>query len=199
VLDLLFHSWEVMMRNIILSVMMSLDGYFESPGEGWEKIDWTRADDEWEEYSIELLSGAGTLLFGRRTYEGFAQYWPSQQGEVARLLNAISKVVFSTTLTAATWPGSRLVRDNAPEEVAKLKAEPGKDIVVLSSADFAATLTQHGLIDEYRIAVNPVVLGGGTSLFREHGSRLNLRLLGAKTFTSGIVELRYAPEQGAQP
>ena len=187
------------MRNVILSVMVSLDGYFEGPGEGWEKIDWHRADDEWEAYSIELLGAADTLLFGRRTYEGFAQYWPAQEGEIARLLNTIAKVVFSTTLMAATWEGTRLVRDNAPAAVAKLKAEPGKDILVLASADLAATLTRHGLIDEYRIAVNPVVLGGGTALFREHASRLNLRLLGTKTFTSGIVELRYAPEREGEP
>ena len=80
-----------------------------------------------------------------------------------------------------------------PEEVAKLKAQPGKDIAIFGSANLAATLTQHGLIDEYRIAINPVVLGGGTALFREGAERLNLRLLDTKTFRSGIVELRYAP------
>ena len=186
------------MRKVILSVMVSLDGFFDAPGEGLEKIDWHRADDEWEDYAIELLSGADTLLFGRKTYEGFAQFWPTQEGEVARLLNTTSKVVFSTTLAEAAWNGSRLVRDHVPEEVAKLQAQTGKDIVILGSADFAATLTQHGLIDEYRIAVNPVVLGGGTPLFQERAGRLNLKLLDTRTFKSGIVELRYAPELGEQ-
>lgn len=186
------------MRNVILSVMVSLDGFFEGPGEGLEKIDWQRADDEWEQYAVELLSEADTLLFGRKTYEGFAQFWPHQEGEVARLLNDVSKVVFSTTLAEAAWHGSRLVRDHVPEEVAKLKAQPGKQIVILGSADFAATLTQHGLIDEYRIAVNPVVLGAGTLLFKQHTERLDLRLLGTRTFASGIVELRYTPEAGDQ-
>jgi dihydrofolate reductase len=181
------------MRNVILSMMISLDGYFEAPGEGWEKIDWHRADDEWEDYSVELLGQIDTLLFGRRTYEGFAEFWPTQDSEVARLLNAIDKVVFSTMLSEAAWNGTRLVRDHVPEEVAKLKAQPGRDIAIFGSADLAATLTQHGLIDEYRIAVNPVVLGGGTALFREGAERLNLRLLDTKTFRSGIVELRYAP------
>jgi dihydrofolate reductase len=181
------------MRNVILSIMISVDGYFEAPGEGWEKIDWHRADDEWEDYSVELLGQIDTLLFGRRTYEGFAEFWPIQDSEVARLLNAIDKVVFSTTLSEAAWTGTRLVRDHVPEEVAKLKAQPGKDIAIFGSADLAATLTQHGLIDEYRIAINPVVLGGGTALFREGAERLNLRLLDTKTFRSGIVELRYAP------
>jgi dihydrofolate reductase len=184
-------------RNVILSVMISLDGFFEARGEGWEKIDWHRADEQWEDYAIELLGGADTLLFGRKTYAGFAEFWPTQPGEIARLLNAIDKIVFSTTLAEADWNRSRLVRDHVPEEVARLKAQPGKDIVILGSADFAATLTQHGLIDEYRIAVNPVVLGGGTALFREGAGRLNLRLLDTKIFRSGIVELRYAPELSA--
>ncbi len=181
------------MRKVILLVMMSLDGFFDAPGEGLEKIDWHHADEEWEDYSVEILSGADTLLFGRRTYEGFAAFWPSQEGEVARLLNAIDKVVFSTTLTKATWQGTRLVREHVPEAIAELKAQPGKPILVFGSADFTATLTQHGLIDEYRIAVNPVVLGEGTPLFKEHGVRRNLRLLGTRVFRSGIVELRYAP------
>ncbi|MDQ2996287.1 MAG: dihydrofolate reductase family protein [Chloroflexota bacterium] len=179
--------------------MISLDGYFEAPGASWEKIDWHRADDEWEKYSVELLGQIDTLLFGRKTYEGFAEFWPTQQSEVARLLNNIDKVVFSTTLTEAAWNGSRLVRDHVLEEVARLKAQPGKDIAVFGSADLAATLMQHELIDEYRISVNPVVLGGGTALFRKGAVRLNLRLLDTKIFRSGIVELRYARDPGAQP
>jgi dihydrofolate reductase len=181
------------MRKIMLLVMTSLDGFFEGLGEGWERIDWHHADEEWEEYSIELLRATDTLLFGRKTYEGFAEYWPAQDGELARLLNAVRKVVFSTTLTEAAWHGSQLVRDQVPETVAELKAQPGKDIVIFGSADFAATLTRHGLIDEYRIAINPVVLGDGTPLFKDHAVRRNLRLLGARIFRSGIVELRYAP------
>jgi dihydrofolate reductase len=181
------------MRKVILLVMITLDGFFDGPGEGLEKIDWHHADEEWEDYSIEFLSEADTLLFGRKTYDGFAAFWPSQEGEVARLLNEIEKVVFSTTLTEVTWQGTRLVRDRAPEAVAELKAQHGKPILVFGSADFAATLMQHNLIDEYRIAVNPVVLGEGTSLFRPHAGRRELRLLGTRIFTSGIVELRYTP------
>jgi dihydrofolate reductase len=183
---------EVWLRKVILLVMMTLDGFFDGPGEGLEKIDWHHADEEWEDYSVEILSGADTLLFGRKTYDGFAAFWPSQEGEVARLLNTIDKVVFSTTLTEATWQGTRLVREHVPEAVTELKAQSGKDILVFGSADFAATLTQHGLIDEYRIAVNPVILGEGTPLFKPHAGRRELRLLGTRIFTSGIVELRYA-------
>jgi dihydrofolate reductase len=183
------------MRKVILLNMMTLDGYFDGPGEGFEKIDWHHADEEWEDYSVELLSSADTLLFGRKTYEGFAAFWPSQEGEVARLLNEVEKVVFSTTLSEATWQHTRLVRTHVPEAVAELRAQPGKSIVVFGSADFAATLMQQNLIDEYRIAVNPVILSAGTPLFKGQTGRRELRLLGTRIFTSGIVELRYAPDQ----
>ncbi len=186
------------MRKVILLAMVTLDGYFDGPGEGLEKIDWHHADEEWENYSVELLSATGTLLFGRKTYEGFAQFWPSQEGEVARLLNAIPKVVFSTTLTEAAWQGSRVVSENVPEAVANLKAEPGKPIVIFGSADFAATLTRHGLIDEYRVAVNPVVLGAGVPLFKPDDGRRELRLVDTRIFKSGIVELRYGPANGGR-
>jgi dihydrofolate reductase len=128
------------MRKVILLVMMTLDGFFDGPGEGLEKIDWHHADEEWEDYSIETLNGADTLLFGRKTYEGFAAFWPTQEDEVARLLNGIEKVVFSTTLTEVTWQHTRLVREQVVEVVTELKAQPGKPIIVFGSADFAATL-----------------------------------------------------------
>ncbi|NJK31713.1 MAG: dihydrofolate reductase family protein [Deltaproteobacteria bacterium] len=100
------------MRTLILSNMVSLDGYYAGPGEGWEQIDWHRADEAWERYATELLGDADTLLLGRRTYEGFAAFWPEQEGEIARLLNAIQKVVVSTTLTAGIWRATRVVRDD---------------------------------------------------------------------------------------
>lgn len=182
------------MRKVILLVMMTLDGYFDGLGEGLEKIDWHHADEEWEDYSVETLSAAGTLLFGRKTYVGFAAFWPTQEGEVARLLNEIEKIVVSTTLTEATWQNTRLVREHVPEVVAELKAQPGKPIIVFGSADLAATLMQHNLIDEYRIAVNPVVLSDGTPLFKSSIGRRELRLLGTRIFRSGIAELRYTSE-----
>jgi dihydrofolate reductase len=186
------------MRKVVLCDMISLDGYFEGPGEGWETIDWHRADDEWERYSVELLADTGTLLFGRRTYEGFADYWPTQEGELARMLNEVPKVVFSRTLERADWSGTRLVRDGASEEVARMKEEPGKDVVIFGSASFADTLVRDGLIDEYRLALNPVVLGGGSPLFKPGVERLNLRLAGTRTFASGIVLLTFTPDREAR-
>lgn len=181
------------MRKLILLVMVTLDGFFDGPGEGLEKIDWHHADEEWEEYSVEILSSAGAILFGRKTYAGFAEFWPTQEGDVARLLNSIDKVVVSTTLSEASWAGSQLIRNNVPEAIARLKAQPGQDIVVFGSADLAATLMRHNLIDEYRVAVNPVVLGAGTPLFKQPVERRELRLAGTRVFRSGIVELRYTP------
>ena len=180
------------MRRVVLMNMVSLDGCFDGPGEGWERIDWHRADAEWGAYGIEVLSSADALLFGRRTYQGFADYWPRQPGEIARLLNEIPKVVFSTTLDRAEWSGTRLVRDDAAGEVARMKREGDGTLLIFGSGDFASTLTQSGLIDEYRLAFNPVVLGAGTPLFRTGGERLNLELLGARTFGTGVVLLSYA-------
>lgn len=104
-------------------------------------------------------------------------------------------MVFSTTLVEATWQHTRLVRDHVPEAVAELKAQSGGPIIVFGSADFAATLMQHNLVDEYRIAVNPVILSQGTPLFKGYTGRRELRLLDTRIFRSGIVEVHYAPDQ----
>lgn len=184
------------MRKVLLSVMLSLDGLFEGPEGGWD-LAWHRADDAWDAYAVELLRGADTLLFGRETYAGFEQYWPSQPGELARALTVIEKVVFSTTLERVDWSGARIVRGGAAEEVARLKTLPGKDIVVFASADFAATLMAEGLVDEYLLAYNPVVLGAGRPFFHPGQPRLDLKLTGTRTFASGIVVLSYTPDPEA--
>ncbi|HVH12136.1 MAG TPA: dihydrofolate reductase family protein [Longimicrobium sp.] len=187
------------MRKVVLSEMVSLDGYFKGPGEGWEALDWHRGDDaEWEAYSIDTVSAADTLLFGRETYVGFQEYWPAQTTELARLLNGIEKVVFSTMLDGVSWTGARIVRDGAAGEIARLKQLPGRDIVVFGSADFAATLIANGLVDEFRLAYTPVVLGGGVPLFKPGQERLNLRLAGTRTFASGVVLLTFKHEAGAR-
>lgn len=189
------YEHEVAMRKVIFSIMLSIDGFFEGPGEDGEKIDWMCADDEWDAYAVELLSEADTLLLGRTTYEGFVDFWPSQAGELAELLNATAKAVFSKTLTETDWSNSRLVREGTLEEAASLKAEPGKNIVVLGSPTLAAELSRYDLIDEYRFAVNPVLLSEGTRMFKDRVDRLTLRLLETRTFASGIIELRYTPER----
>lgn len=178
------------MSKLRASVMVTLDGYFDGTGEGLERISWFRVDQEWLEHSVELLAEAGTLLFGRRTFEGMAAYWPSQRDPVARYMNELPKVGFSRTLRATDWHNARYESD-VVKTVAELKQQPGKDLLVMGSADLLAALTEARLVDEYLVAVNPVAIGGGTPLFRR-GSQLELRLVGQRTFGSGVVQLKYA-------
>lgn len=177
--------------------MITLDGFFEGPN---QDISWHNVDDEFNEFAIDQLKEVGTLLFGRVTYQGMASYWPTDFAKqddpvVARLMNDLPKIVFSTTLNSAEWNNSRLVKENAAEEVSKLKGQPGKDIAIFGSSDLATSLAEAGLIDEYRIIVNPVFLGHGTPLLKGIKDRLNLKLLKARTFNSGNVLLYYVPDK----
>jgi len=113
---------------------------------------------------------------------------------IAKKMNQTPKIVFSRTLNNTAWQNTRLIKENIVEEISKLKAEPGKDMILLGSSDLSVTLIQYGLIDEFRIMVNPVVLGKGTTLFNGIRERLNLRLQKAQTFHSGNVLLYYQPE-----
>lgn len=178
------------MRKVILWDMLTLDGRFEGPG---RDISWFVFDDDLERYILDTQQTADTLLFGRVTYEGMAGYWPTAEGVIADFMNAVPKVVFSRTLESADWNNSRLVKENAAEEVQKLKEQPGGDIFVFGSADFAATLIEHDLVDEYRIGVNPVVLGSGTPFFKDSPHRRQLQLLEVTPLKSGLVILHYKP------
>jgi dihydrofolate reductase len=179
------------MRKLISWNMMTLDGFFEGPQKG--EIDWHRWDDDMEKYSLDMMSDAGTLLFGRVTWEMFASHWPTAEGQVADLMNSVPKVVVSRTLDEPGWNNASLIKDDVPGEVRKLKDQPGGSIFVLGSADLCSTLIEHGLIDEYRIGVNPVLLGRGVALFKGGSRTDNLRLLEAKPTKSGVVILSYAP------
>jgi dihydrofolate reductase len=183
------------MRKVFLFNMTTLDGYFEGPN---QDISWHNVDEEFNEFAIEQLNEVDTLLFGRVTYQGMASYWPtelaiSDDPEVAGLMNSLPKVVFSKTLDKAEWNNSKLVKENVTEEVLKLKQQPGKDIAIFGSSDLAVTLAEHGLIDEYRLIVNPVFLGGGTPLLNGIKEKLNLKLFNTRIFKSGNVLLYYAP------
>jgi dihydrofolate reductase len=121
-----------------------------------------------------------------------AGYWSTATGEVAQFMNSIPKVVFSNTLEITKWSNTRLVKNRAEEEVARLKQEPGKDLFIFGSANLTDSLTKHGLIDEYRIGLNPLVLGGGVPMFKPSDERIRLKLLEARPMQSGVVLLRYA-------
>jgi len=181
------------MRRLIMWNMVTLDGLFEGT-KSWD-IDWHEYvwGEELEQLSIEQLKSADMLLFGRVTYQGMASYWPSATGEVADFMNSIPKVVFSRTLDKADWSNTRLVNTNAQDEVAKLKQQPGKDLLIFGSGDLSSSLMRNGLIDEYRLGMTPVVLGGGNALFKPSPGRLRMKLLEARPLKSGCVILRYEP------
>ena len=177
------------MRKLIVSNLMSLDGFFEGPN---KDLDWFVLDEDFFAYSRDLLRSVDVIVFGRTTYEHMAAYWPSApKDEIADKMNNLSKIVFSRTLEKAEWNNSRLVRGNAAEEVAKLKQRPGKDMVILGSATLASSLLQLGLIDEYRVILNPILLGGGNPLFKVLKNRIRLTLQKTRLLRSGVVVLYY--------
>lgn len=182
------------MGRLIEWNLITLDGFFNG-AKDWE-LDWHQVvwGDELEAFSIEQLRTARMLLFGRITYEGMAAYWKTAHGEVAEFMNSLPKVVFSTTLAQADWNNTRLIRSNATEEVDRLKRETAGNIFVFGSGNLSATLTEAGLIDEFRLALVPVVLGRGVTLFGRDLTRRSLRLLEVRTLQSGCVILRYVPQ-----
>jgi dihydrofolate reductase len=177
------------MRRVIVSNVMSLDGFFEGPN---KEMDWIIVDEEFFAYAREMLRAADTLLFGRTTYLHMAGYWPfAPKDEIADHMNHLAKVVFSRTLEKAEWNNSRLVKGDAAEEVLRLKQQPGKDIVILGSATLASFLLQRVLIDEYRVILNPVLIGAGNPLFQGIKQTLRLRLQQTKLLASGVAVLYY--------
>lgn len=182
------------MRNVWLFNMVSLDGFFEGPN---HDINWHNVDDEFNEFAIAQLHEIGTLVFGRVTYQLMASYWPTREALesdpiVARLMNSTPKIVFSRTLKTVEWENTRLARD-AVQEITSLKQQDGKDIAIFGSANLAAGLIRLGLLDEFRIIVNPVLLGQGTPLFQEIDDSPGLTLVRTKTFRNGNVLLVYQP------
>jgi dihydrofolate reductase len=182
------------MRKVIYSPMVSLDGFVEGPT---RNLDWGIIDEELHSFINDQQRAIDTYLFGRRMYE-VMRYWdtaetdpanPEYALEFARIWKTIRKIVFSKTLEQVQG-NATLSKGNIVEEIARLKAEPGKDLGV-GGATIAATLMRSGLIDEYRLYVHPVVLGSGTPMFPALDSKINLRLIETHTFNSGVVLLRY--------
>lgn len=177
------------MRKVILSIMVSVDGYIEAPN---DDITWHVWDDEMSEYMMGFFKTVDTFIYGRKSYKLMINYWPDQAGEFADIMNEMPKIVFSRTLDNVTW-NSQLVKENAALEIQKQKKLPGKNMVLFAGADIASTFIKHDLIDEYRLIVNPVVLGGGTPLFKDVKDPLSLNLLQTKSFQCGNSLLCYEP------
>ncbi len=185
------------MRKLIADIIISLDGYFTDPK---NEIDWFDFDDDEWVWSSEILRRADAMLYGRVTYEEFRQFWPTDRPKKIGVdpylydrLNRLEKIVFSRSLTDTPWKPARLVREDPGKAVAGLKGEPGRDIVVVGSGKLVSELLQEGLIDEYYIRVRPIILGAGRPIFVDPKARHPLKLVGSKTFKTGVIGLHYEP------
>jgi dihydrofolate reductase len=198
----------VSMRRIVMFNWVTTDGYFAGPD---GNLDWVVPDQEQAKTAAAGIPGFDTVLFGRVTYKLFEGFWrgavedsstapdPHRPGErsqehraIAIWLNEATKLVFSRTLKDVTWKNSRLLHELAPHQIGAMKNQPGKDMMIFGSGSIVSQLTQHGLIDEYRFVVCPILLGGGRPLLSGMSKRTRLDLLEAKRYTSGDVLLRYA-------
>jgi len=186
------------MRKLLVFNHVSLDGYFvDTNGDmSWAKAD--HQDAEWNAFVSENASGGGALVFGRITYEMMASFWPTpfaieNMPVVAKGMNSMPKVVFSRTLDQASWNNTTLVKGDLAAEIRKMKQNPGEDLVILGSGSVVSQLAQEGLIDEYQIVVNPLVLGGGRTMFDGVKEILRLKLTKTRSFGNGNVLLRYEP------
>lgn len=175
------------MRKLVVTEFLSLDGIMEDPA--WTFKYW---NDEIANFKGEESSTSDALLLGRVTYQGFAAAWPESKDEGAPYFNSVRKYVVSTTLDKAEWNNSMLIKDNIVDEIAKLKQQDGKDIVVHGSAMLVQTLMQHDLVDSYRLLVYPLVIGKGKRLFQD-GTNATLQLVDSKMFSSGVAALIYQP------
>jgi dihydrofolate reductase len=177
--------------RLVATEYVSLDGVFEEPGT------WSGPffNDQAGQFKWRELQASDALLLGRRTYAGFAAAWPTMEGtgEFGVKMNTMPKYVVSSTLATADWPGSILVTGNLATEIAKLKEQPGNDLLLSGSAQLFNGLAQANLIDVYRFMVHPIVLGKGARLFAEDTDQVGLKLIHHEVFDSGIVILEYQP------
>jgi dihydrofolate reductase len=180
------------MRKVVVSTYVTLDGVFEDPA--WSAPYWS---DEAQQFAREQLFASDALLLVRTTYETFAASWPTQEwiereGDFAERMNGLPKFVASTSLEEPLeWQNSSLLKGDVAEEVRSLKDQPGQDILMYSSAKLMHALMEHGLIDDFRIWVHPLVLGSGGRLFQEGVERTELELVDTKTLPSGVAILAY--------
>jgi dihydrofolate reductase len=176
-------------------IFISLDGFYEGPN---GELDWPNVDAEFNDFALRQLDESGTLCLGRATYEHMAAYWPTEPAmandpTMTSRMNDMEKLVFSTTLTDASWSGSTVVRGEATEHLPTIRAAPGKELLVIGSAHLTANLAQAGVLDELRIMIFPILLGQGRALFEDLKGRAPLTLLGVRQFDSGNVLLTYRP------
>ena len=187
------------MRKLIVFNHVSLDGYFVDKNGDMSWAHKSHDDQEWDAFVSENAKGGGTLVFGRVTYDLMNSFWPTPAAlqsmpTVAERMNSLPKVVFSRTMDKASWNNTRLVKGDIAAEMRKLKEEPGPGLAILGSGSIVSQLAQAGLIDEFQIVVNDVVLGKGRTMFEGIEKRLELKLTNTRTFRNGNVLLCYEPK-----
>jgi dihydrofolate reductase len=185
------------MRRLSAFMQVSLDGYFCDAGGAMDFAHKPRDDSEWQEWVAGNASGGGMLLFGRKTYEMMAAWWPTpaaaaEMPDVAAQMNALPKIVASRTLSSADWNNTTVLRD-AVRTLQQMKMESGPDITVLGSGSIVTQLADAGLLDTIRLVVNPVALGAGTPFLAGLQRPLHVALAESRTFRNGSAVLTYAP------
>jgi len=177
--------------RLVATEYVSLDGVFEEPGH-WSG---PMFNEEAGQFKWAELQASDALLLGRRTYEGFSAAWPKMQGtgDFGVKMNTMPKYVVSSTLDKADWAGSKLIKGNVPDEIRKLKQQPGKDLLLSGSAQLFNALMRENLIDLYRLMLHPIVLGTGARLFTDDAARTRMDLKEIKRFATGIVVLEFEP------
>jgi dihydrofolate reductase len=187
------------MASIIVTEFISLDGVMEDPGgaEGFKYGGWTFEIDrgEGDKFKLDETFETDALLLGRRTYEGFAEAWPSRTGEFADKFNSMPKYVVSSTIRSADWNNSTVLEGDVVEAVAALRQGPLGNIVVHGSGQLVQTLLEHDLVDELRLMVFPIVLGSGKRLFGETSDKKRLQLVETRTVGDGVAILVYRAGQ----
>jgi dihydrofolate reductase len=191
------------MGRIVVTEFVSLDGVVEDPGgaENFKHGGWSfefNRGEEGDKFKLDETIEAEALLLGRTTYEGFAEAWPSREGEFADKFNTMPKYVVSSTLEDPEWTNSTVLKGDVVGEVAKLKQEQAGDIVVHGSPRLVQTLLEHDLVDELRLMVFPVVLGSGKRLFGETSDKKSMRLIDSKVVGDGVGILVYEPAGDAK-
>ncbi len=186
------------MRELVVFNNVTLDGYFAGVNGDFSWAHSGNDDAEFNAFVAENASGGGQLLFGRITYELMASYWPTSNAIqndpiVADRMNSMPKVVFSRTLDKVSWSNTKLVKGDIASEIRKMKKQPGKGMAILGSGSIVSQLAPEGLIDEYQVVVNPVVLGKGRTMFDGIKEMLTLKLTKTRTFANGKVFLCYEP------
>jgi dihydrofolate reductase len=183
------------MRNLLVFNSVTVDGYFTDQN---GDMSWAHKQDdpEWNAFTAENAKSGGELLFGRVTYDLMASFWPTPAAaqmlpEVAENINKARKVVFSRSMEKASWNNTRVVKGDLVEEVRKLKEEPGDGLVLMGSGTIISQIAPAGLIDEYQMVVNPLVLGKGRTMFEGIKDKLNLKLASTRAFQNGNVLLSY--------